>query len=175
MVADVLNGILETVGEPYALPGSGLTDENARQIVAVCRRIEAEEGGVSIDRLYEEARKPGSPLHDLLDWNADKAAENYWKAELRRKVGMVRIQIVSPDQEVVETRIIVNTTAEDGGQRYNTIGNVMSSEERRADLLRKALAAFTQARDNLVLYPEASALLKATEKPLRMLRRGGLL
>lgn len=47
--------------------------------------------------VVEDARREASPIHDLFDWDRDKAAEEHWLAVARGLIRQVRVEVTTTE------------------------------------------------------------------------------
>jgi len=57
------------------------------------RELYAEHGEITPDMVIEDARDPDSPLHELFEWDVEKAAMDAWRETARELIRSVKIQI----------------------------------------------------------------------------------
>lgn len=51
------------------------------------------DGRLTPEAVVEDARDPGSPLHELFEWNVDKAAMKHWMDRARTLIRSVEVVI----------------------------------------------------------------------------------
>lgn len=57
------------------------------------RSLEDLAGRLTAEQVLVDAKKKTSPLHELFDWNKDKAAHHWWLNRAREIIGAVRIEV----------------------------------------------------------------------------------
>lgn len=115
---------------------------NDQGVVAEFQRIYNENGGIlrAVD-IVNAAREETSPLHSKFEWDDTKAAEAHRLHQARQLISVV-VNVIGNKNNNITTRVWVSLSTdrqvENGG--YRTLVDVMTSEEKRAQLLADALA-----------------------------------
>lgn len=100
--------------------------------------------GLTAQNLVNVSRPEDAPLHKCFEWNDTKAAENYREWQARKMIAA--IEIVSSESVgggMVEIEPVLPTRAfhalrTDNSEGYESIGRIMSDEEKMERLLELA-------------------------------------
>lgn len=84
--------------------------------LAHIKSLENKKGQISARRVVEDAKKAGSPLHSLFNWDLRHAAERWWLHRARLIIGAVTIQ-VTHNETVIKAPCYVVDTSQEGGYR----------------------------------------------------------
>lgn len=117
----------------------------------VCKALE-EEGRLTAGDLVEESRPEDAPLHEEFEWDDTVAAEEYRKCQARHIINSI-IEVVSP--EIVPIRAFFNIVHQE--PNYESVRTIISDEEKRSALLKKALSELQSFEQKY------SALVELTE------------
>src|SRR5438128_4396441 len=80
--------------------------------------LEDDEGRLTPERVVKEARKPESPLHDLFEWDTEKAAYQNWLDRAREIIRTVRVEIVTEKRVISAVAYVRDPAAEPKIQGY---------------------------------------------------------
>lgn len=94
-----------------------LTDEQVARI----KRLETTDGTVTPTRVVDDARADDSPLHDLFEWDDDKAAEAYRLQQARDVIGAVHILVKSETFTYRAPAYVRDPDAEAKAQGYRSV------------------------------------------------------
>jgi hypothetical protein len=144
---------------------------DANVVGAICEKIEDRDGAVTRDALLEEAKDPDSPIHGLLEWNNDIAANN-WRLDTCRKIITdlrVVVNVEGPDEEPKVLSAYVQIEREDTTHKaiYANVVDALTDEESRASILKRMYRDMQSFVDRYKLYDEASAVIAAIEDSLK--------
>lgn len=123
--------------------------EAVRQVLQAI--AERNGGRITADEVVAAARHPESPLHDLFEWDAGKAAMEHWRERARQIIRSVKV-IVRTDVTTVRTvGYLRDPERESDEQGYRSIAAIRTD----ADLARevcvaefsRAAAALRRAKD----------------------------
>ena len=117
--------------------------------------------------MFEFAKEnPGSALWAKLEWDLDKAHQEYNLWICREIIQSFKWKYTTQDKEVVETRrwvSLVNDRHDDGG--YREIEDVLRSKEMRAKLLQQAKQDFAMWKTRfIVLEKELKPVFDAMDR-----------
>ena len=109
------------------------------------------------------AKAKSSPLHDLFEWDNDKAGEQYrlWQAR-----ELIRVSIRFLPESGTNTRVYVSLRSdrtEDGGG-YRSMVEVMSDSDQRAQLVSDVLAELKAIREKYAELKELAEIFEAIDK-----------
>lgn len=132
-------------------------------------RIRDRDGSVSPKAFVDEARPDDAPMHPLLTWDNEAAAESWRREEAREVIGGVSTITISKDgtERVESPRVWLHVRTEPEGPRYMRVGDVQSDPELERSAL---LAAIEQVRAITKRFEELQSLLgplEAVEKKIR--------
>ena len=100
------------------------------------RELEAEDR-LTPERVLEDARSETSPLHDLFDWDVEKAARRHWLDRSREIIGAFRVSV-----EVKKTIHVIPRYVEDPDKLPGAQGYVSMDAVKQDDMLaRRVLIA----------------------------------
>lgn len=99
-------------------------------------RILAERGELTPDLVIEEARDPGSPLHDRFEWDDGKAAMEHRRKQARDVIRSVRINYET-ETHVITSFAYVHDPEAPSKQGYVSVASLRGSK----DLARAAIVA----------------------------------
>lgn len=162
-------------------PGSHLPRKDAKAIGKHLAQLHNEAGSLTAQHVVDDARSRKSPLHQLFEWDNDKAAEAHRRHQAQRLIRDVVIvyETRSGDKhEAMNAYVKLRSTEDDDATPYLATPQVLSDSDLRERLLRQAL---TDADDWRRRYRELEELSqvfdaldkvktqprKAAKKPLR--------
>lgn len=87
--------------------------------VARLKELESIEGRLLPSLVVADAKMKASPLHDLFEWNVEKAAEVQWTQRAREIIGAVLI-VVNTTQTVIRAPLYVRDP-DQKGEGYRTV------------------------------------------------------
>lgn len=101
-------------------------------------RITKEKGILTAEFVVEEARQPGSLLHDFFDWDDMSASEAWRIHQARMLIKSVKVEIIEGEQtdRFFNVKVHVNNVATRG---YFKAEDVMSEKELRTQVIENAL------------------------------------
>jgi hypothetical protein len=104
-------------------------------------KIEARDGEITPRAVVEEARPEGSKLHNVFEWDDEKAAEQY---RLTQASTLIRCIVVKPEEKDIKepVRMFVNCNPVDDGQKktgsYINFRSAFEDPDSRAVILANA-------------------------------------
>jgi hypothetical protein len=110
----------------------------SKAALAEVQRIAARDGKLTAESVLDAAVDPASPLHDRFEWDDGAAAHGYRLDQARRLIRAVVTVVEAPKSEPVTARAFV--VAERGSGEYVRIGEARSDPDRRARLIKYAVA-----------------------------------
>jgi len=118
-------------------------------------------GRLTPEAVVTDARDPQSPLHELFNWDVEKAAEGFWLDRARSIIRSVEV-VIKTHRTVVRTPYYVrDPEAEQKEQGYVSITKVRSEPDLARDVL---VAEFSRAADILRRAHEVSKALELEER-----------
>ncbi len=141
---------------------------NAADAAEVLDKIKEARGQLKPSDVVEEARDEGHPLHRAFpcrkdgSWDDTEAARIGRESIAARLIRSIRVEIVTPKREVINTRAFVSMPHEKakGGRSYANVESAMDTPEGRAVLVRQA---WLQLRAWRKRYGEIAELAKAMD------------
>lgn len=127
---------------------------------------------LTIDFLFKDAKRGSSPLHALVDWDRNSAAEKYQKGQLRKVVN----SIVKVNAQGVPSRVYmgVRNANRDEPHHYDLVERVLRNPELRKPYARRALLELAQWKSRYVDFPELRKTLAAMDHTLKTVIRPAL-
>ena len=104
-------------------------------------KIEARDGEITPRAVVEEARPEGSKLHNVFEWDDEKAAEQY---RLTQASTLIRCIVVKPEEKDIKepVRVFINCNPTDDGQKktgsYINFRSAFEDPDSRAVILANA-------------------------------------
>lgn len=105
-------------------------------------KLEKKHGEITPEIILDDARKKSSVLHDCFEWDDGRAAEKYRLSQARFIICNLVVSVESKENEQKKARAFVNVSAQTmKGNKgsFVSIGNAISNEEMRQNVLRNAL------------------------------------
>jgi hypothetical protein len=138
---------------------------DAEKAGKMCEELERT-GGLTAERLVKANESENAPLHDEFEWDDEKAAGEYRKAQARHIINS--LVIVSEKQDVEPVRAFLSI--ERASPNYESLDIIVHSEDKYAALLAMALKELEAFKKKYSQLAELNALfdiineLKAKEK-----------
>ncbi len=92
------------------------------------RELEDVNGELTPERVLEDARSENSPLHDLYDWDVDRAAHTAWIIRSRDIIGAFRMTVTISKTVHVLPRYVENPDKVPGAQGYIQLEAIQSDD-----------------------------------------------
>jgi hypothetical protein len=124
-------------------------------------RIERTYGGIEAPLVVKEAESPQSPLHDYFEWDDAVAGVRFREEQARSLIRHVQVVRSNGSGTYVRAFVVVEDA---GGEAYQSIAKVMSNEQLRSQLLRRARAELETFRRKYRDLKELSDVFAAIEK-----------
>lgn len=121
---------------------------DAQKVGEVCERLE-KKGRLTPTALVDASRRSNAPLHNLFEWDDEKAAEKYRETQAAYLIRSIEVD-VSGVSEPVRAFVSVNVDGE--SRQYMSVEVAMKSEPTREQVLEDALIeleAFRRKYKNL--------------------------
>lgn len=123
--------------------------------------LRAEHGGLSAAIVHEAARPEDSPIHKWFEWDDASAAGKYRLVQARELLRA--IVVMSDDAERPEPIRAFVIVGEVGDLEYDHIYVVMSDEEKRRQLLERAIREIRQLQHKYAGLKELASVFAAAE------------
>ncbi|MGA8762296.1 MAG: hypothetical protein WB562_05345 [Candidatus Sulfotelmatobacter sp.] len=123
-----------------------LTTRHVDHIVALER-----DGKTSAETILADAKRGDSPLHDLYDWDVERAAETHWLERTREIVRLVRYAVHTETHSYTLPRYVRDPDVEPQTQGYATVESLRDDPDRARRALTSELervsSVLTRARE----------------------------
>jgi hypothetical protein len=128
-----------------------MTDHTEIVKAHLANLAEAHGGKLTPEIVVDDARNEDSPLHDLFDWNAERAAMQYWLDRARQIIRSVRV-VFRNERTIVRAPFYVrDPTVPNDEQGYISLAEVRGKDDVARDVLldefNRAAAALRRARE----------------------------
>lgn len=102
--------------------------------------LEQKHGSITKQMFLDSARPEESPIHDLFEWDDQKAAEKWRLQQANIIINSLRIEVVTENNETTRINAFVNTEKRGNGKAsFINIQSAMSNDKTRDHVLRDAL------------------------------------
>lgn len=137
-------------------------DLRAEEIRAALSAIaEANGGYLNPAHVVEAARDPSHVLHSEFSWDDEEAADRYRIAQAGALIRRVKFTVIRQSTETKEVRMVTTRafqsrkSARGSSGGYESVAEIMSDEDKRAELLAQVLSELNAYRKR---YAELAAL-----------------
>lgn len=127
---------------------------------------------LTIDVVFKDAKRSSSPLHGLVTWDRDEAAEKYQKGQLRRVINS--IVKVNAHGEPSRVYIGVRNASRDEPHHYDLVERVLRNPELRKPYARRALRELQFWKTRWMEFPELKRTMTAMDHTLKTVIRPAL-
>ena len=131
--------------------------------------LHAKHGTLTSGIVIEDARRKDSPLHDLFEWDVEKAAVAHWHETARALIRSVKVVITNDTRVLTAPYFVRDPSLPSDVQGYTTITALRSDADLARDAVAeecaRAAAAFRRAQDvadAVGVESDVGALLEAT-------------
>ena len=108
-------------------------------------------GTLTPEAVVEDAKRKSSPLHDLFEWDEEKAATAHWHDVARRLIRNVRVEIINEGITLKAPYFVRDPSLPSDQQGYTTVSRLRNDAELArdavADECSRAAAAFRRAQE----------------------------
>lgn len=108
-------------------------------------------GTLTPEIVVEDAKQPASPLHELFDWDKERAATAHWHDVARQLIRNVRVVIVNEGRVLKAPFFVRDPSLDNKQQGYTTVDRLRTAPELAreavADECSRAAAAFRRAQE----------------------------
>lgn len=155
--------------------GAPLNDEQAQRYGERMAILEEENNGLIPEILVEDAKRKDSPLHDWFEWDDKRAANRYRIEQGEKLLRSIVVMVKSGEDEEREIRAFHAVEVKDAEpseregynrKRYVSIGNVLSDQNYRKQLVESALRELETWRKKYATYHELVLAVEAVSKVL---------
>jgi hypothetical protein len=124
-------------------------------------------GRITPDIVVADAKKKTSPLHDQFEWDAKKAASQYWVYQARQLIKSVKVMVTNETRSVSTVCYVRDPSVESAEQGYISLPKLKSDHELSRDALLyefdRAASALKRARnlaEALDMLPEVEEIVR---------------
>ena len=131
----------------------------------VLKRLEKKNGDLVVDDIIEEAKSPKSPLHDVFEWDLEKAAYSEWQSTARRLIREYKFIVVT--EEVVRYAPEWVSKSDAKTPTYTRTSIVARDRARSLDTLQDEIARIISACDRSLALADHFKLRARFEERLK--------
>lgn len=121
--------------------------------------------GLKAEDVVDDARSGRSPLHKAFDWDDKKAARQHRlnvAREILRSLVTIYVDVTKPnDKKTIRSFISLRDPGKSCDRTFYPMAQVLSDEEKRAQLIREALNEFRSWRDRYRHIQELVSIFEA--------------
>lgn len=132
-----------------------MTKEKYQQISDRLSVLREENGRLSPEIVVNDARNPSSPLHDMFEWDVDKAAYSHWIERAREILRTVKVKVTIEERTLTVPKYVHDPYAKNE-QGYEDVLVIRNSKQWSSDAvdleIARLRAAIKKAHDMAVLY-----------------------
>ncbi len=121
-----------------------------------------EKEGLTAEAVVKQARKKSSPLHNLFEWDKEKASELWLLQQARVLINEVKIIIDDKEYYAFEN-VSVRVSDEVTKREYLERSEIMSSEDLRKQIVVKAFEQLLYWKEKYKQYNEFDSLVKVID------------
>ncbi len=115
--------------------------------------------GLTAEAVVDQARKKSSPLHNLFEWDDEKASEMWRFQQARVLINEVKV-IVEDKEYYAFENISVQVEGEEPRREYFERSEIMSNEDLRKQIVAKALEQLMYWKEKYRQYNEFTSIVK---------------
>ena len=108
-------------------------------------------GTLTAELVVEDAKRSDSPLHEMFEWDTQKAAMQHWLDVARQLIRNVRVIINNEDRIIKAPYFVRDPSLPSDQQGYTTVDRLRTAPEMArdavADECSRAAAAFRRAQE----------------------------
>ena len=133
-------------------------------------RIESRDGEITPRAVVEEARPEGSKLHNVFEWDDEKAAEQYRLTQASHFIRCIVVRPMPEDKVKEPVRMYINQNPTDKGQcrsgSFINLKSALENPDSRAVVLSNAMHEMKMFRAKYYKLKELSEVFKAIDSVL---------
>lgn len=114
-------------------------------------------------KVVAAARATDNPLHPMFEWNNRKAGDEWRLQQARQIISRYHVTITNATTSRVRGYVSLKSDRAEGGG-YRAIGEVISEETMRAELLQNALEELASLEQRYVRLSELKPVFQAARK-----------
>ena len=117
--------------------------------------------GLTAENVVEVSRDESSPIHNEFEWDNDVAAESWRKRQAQNMIGNLSIVLTETevDSDVKSVRAFYATEL----HQYESIQAIFSDNEKKDDLLQKAIRELQAFKKKYALLSKLSVVFDAID------------
>lgn len=113
--------------------------------------LHRQHGTLTPELVVEDAKKPNSPLHEMFEWDTDKAATAHWHDVARQLIRNVRVTVVNEERVLKAPFFVRDPSLPHDQQGYTTVEKLRTDSDLARDAVAeecsRAAAAFRRAQE----------------------------
>lgn len=113
--------------------------------------LHQEHGTLTPELVVEDAKRKDSPLHELFEWDQQKAAQSHWHDVARALIRNVRVVVVNEGRSLRAPFFVRDPALSSKVQGYTTVTKLRTdadlARDAVADECSRAAAAFRRAQE----------------------------
>ena len=121
-----------------------------------------EKQGLTAKAIVDQARKKTSPLHDLFEWDNEKASEMWRFQQARVLINEVKV-IIEDNEYYAFENISVQVDDEMPRREYFERSEIMSNESLRKQIVATALEQLLYWKDKYRQYNEFASIIRGID------------
>ena len=133
---------------------------DAQKVGEVCERLE-KKGKLTPTALVDASRRSNAPLHNLFEWDNEKAAEKYRETQAAYLIRSIEV-VVTGVSEPVRAFVSVNIDGE--SRQYMNVETAMKSEPTRDQVLSDALIELESFKRKYSNLKELASVISAIDE-----------
>lgn len=137
--------------------------------------LHQQHGTLTPELVVEDAKRRDSPLHDLFEWDVEKAATQHWHDVARQLIRNVRVVINNEDRIIKAPYFVRDPSLPSTQQGYTTVDKLRTEPEMARDAVAeecsRAAAAFRRAQEVAAAVGVESDVLELLQDTLALGRR----
>jgi len=142
--------------------------------IKACLALEKRRGQeFTAQEVLEEAKSPGSPLHDFFEWKDRVAGEKWRLQQARHLIAAVRVYVVDSEGKKFPMRrfVSVSVDGDDGPvRRYTSVFRVLKDHDFRTQQIEQAVADLENWLKRYHAYSELKSVRKEISVIVSFLR-----
>lgn len=149
-----------------AVPGSRITDSEAKIVGPELERIEKATGCLKPESVVELAAPDDAPLHPFFEWRDTVAAKKFREDQARNLIRSVVVQIEDSETTPVRAFVSVTSAPEERnfeGSAYISTARALKNTDYRAQVLEDALNELNSFRTRYQHLRELADVFRAIE------------
>lgn len=131
-------------------------------------------GRATAEEVLTDAKQPTSPLHDLYDWDLQRAAEEHWLDRTREILRMPKVVVVTETLQIKVPRYLRDPAAEAREQGYVSLAELrtdpVAARRALAQEFERAAGVLKRARGIAVALGLAEEIERLLEQLLGLRR-----